>query len=247
MAAPNSAPVKQIPKDAQVIMSILKELGINDYEPRVVNQLLEFTYRYVTCILDDARVYANHSKKKMIDLDDVRLAVTMQLDRVFTTPPPRDILLEIAKSKNNCPLPLVKPHCGIRLPPDRYCLSSCNYRLKSIAKKGKQFGHGGANSSNFTSSIQQGMKISSKVGPSLQLVKRTNTMSTVPRTQSITAPKPVIKFSTNIANQKLQVKPKIQISSLQNQVDISSQIKMEIDESNPLKRKREDDFDGSGT
>lgn len=37
--------VKHIPKDAQVIMSILKEMGITDYEPRVINQLLEFTYR----------------------------------------------------------------------------------------------------------------------------------------------------------------------------------------------------------
>lgn len=36
--------VKHIPKDAQVIMSILKELGISEYEPRVINQLLEFTY-----------------------------------------------------------------------------------------------------------------------------------------------------------------------------------------------------------
>lgn len=35
----------KIPKDAQVIISILKEIGIQDYEPRVVNQLLEFTYR----------------------------------------------------------------------------------------------------------------------------------------------------------------------------------------------------------
>lgn len=38
-------PNKHIPKDAQVIMSILKELGITEYEPRVINQLLEFTYR----------------------------------------------------------------------------------------------------------------------------------------------------------------------------------------------------------
>lgn len=36
--------VKHIPKDAQVIMSILKDLNITDYEPRVINQLLEFTY-----------------------------------------------------------------------------------------------------------------------------------------------------------------------------------------------------------
>lgn len=36
---------KHIPKDAQVIMSIMKELNVTDYEPRVINQLLEFTYR----------------------------------------------------------------------------------------------------------------------------------------------------------------------------------------------------------
>lgn len=37
--------IKHIPKDAQVIMSILKELNVTEYEPRVINQLLEFTYR----------------------------------------------------------------------------------------------------------------------------------------------------------------------------------------------------------
>lgn len=114
-----SNPNKHIPKDAQVIMSILKELGISDYEPRVINQLLEFTYRkysdktitssadgftyclfcmrlgYVTCILDDAKVYTNHAKKKVIDLDDVKLASQMVLDKAFTAPPPRDVISDI--------------------------------------------------------------------------------------------------------------------------------------------------------
>ncbi|KAI4499746.1 hypothetical protein M0802_005002 [Mischocyttarus mexicanus] len=36
--------VKHVPKDAQVIMSIMKDMGIIDYEPKVINQLLEFTY-----------------------------------------------------------------------------------------------------------------------------------------------------------------------------------------------------------
>lgn len=110
---------KHIPKDAQVIMTIMKEVGITDYEPRVVNQLLEFTYRYVTSVLDDARVFATHSKKKTIDLEDVRLAVQMQLEKSFTSPPPREVLLEISRVKNVNPLPMIKPHCGLRLPPDR--------------------------------------------------------------------------------------------------------------------------------
>lgn len=110
---------KHIPKDAQVIMSIMKEVGITDYEPRVVNQLLEFTYRYVTSVLDDARVFITHAKKKTIDLEDIRLAVQLQLEKSFTNPPPREVLLEVARAKNGTPLPLIKPHCGLRLPPDR--------------------------------------------------------------------------------------------------------------------------------
>jgi hypothetical protein len=46
----------------------------------------------------------------------------------------KQILLEVARTKNNSPLPLIKPHCGLRLPPDRYCLSSCNYKLRSNKK-----------------------------------------------------------------------------------------------------------------
>ena len=32
------------PKDAQVMASILKEMGVNEYEPRVINQMLDFSY-----------------------------------------------------------------------------------------------------------------------------------------------------------------------------------------------------------
>jgi len=42
-------------------------------------------------LLDEARVYAQHGKKKVIDLDDVKLAVTMQTDKVNTSAPPRDV------------------------------------------------------------------------------------------------------------------------------------------------------------
>ena len=40
MATPKSSP-----KDAQVMAAILKDMGVMDYEPRVVNQMLEFAYR----------------------------------------------------------------------------------------------------------------------------------------------------------------------------------------------------------
>jgi hypothetical protein len=35
----------EAPKDARIIGLILKSMGIEDYEPRVVHQLLEFMHR----------------------------------------------------------------------------------------------------------------------------------------------------------------------------------------------------------
>ncbi|KAM6453140.1 transcription initiation factor TFIID subunit 9 isoform 1-T1 [Liasis olivaceus] len=130
MASPKSAP-----KDAQVMAQILKDTGITEYEPRVINQMLEFAYRYVTTILEDAKIYSSHAKKSSVDADDVRLAIQCRTDQSFTSPPPRDFLLDIARQKNQTPLPLIKPYSGPRLPPDRYCLTAPNYRLKSLQKK----------------------------------------------------------------------------------------------------------------
>ncbi|XP_059207696.1 transcription initiation factor TFIID subunit 9 [Centropristis striata] len=129
-----SAP-KTIPKDAQVMIQILKDMGITEYEPRVINQMLEFTYRYVTTIIEDAKIYATHAKKSSVDADDIKLAIQCRMDQSFTSPPPRDFLLEVARQKNQTPLPLIKPYTGPRLPPDRYCLTAPNYRLKSVQKK----------------------------------------------------------------------------------------------------------------
>ena len=33
-------------ESVQVMVAILKDMGINDFEPRVINQMLEFSYRY---------------------------------------------------------------------------------------------------------------------------------------------------------------------------------------------------------
>lgn len=64
----------------------------------------------------------------------MKLAIQLQVERMFTSPPPRDLLMEIARQKNNQPLPAIKSPAGLRLPPDRYSLISCNYRLKSTTK-----------------------------------------------------------------------------------------------------------------
>ncbi len=122
---------KTTPKDAQVITTILRDMGVNEYEPRVVHQLLEFSYRYVSQVLEDAVVYSTYANKKSVDVEDVRLAVEKLSDKMFTSPPPRDLLMEIARQKNQIPLPVIKSHAGPRLPNERYSLMSANYKSKS--------------------------------------------------------------------------------------------------------------------
>jgi len=139
---------KSMPKDGRVMMAILKDMNITDYEPRVVEQLLEFVYRYISSVLEDARTLSNFARKKgnapaaggsagaaanagiQIDVEDVKLAVQMYTEHNLTSPPTRDILLEVAAKKNSTQLPLPKTTGGLRLPPDRYCLTAVNYKLK---------------------------------------------------------------------------------------------------------------------
>lgn len=141
---------------------------------------------YVTGIYDDARVYANHAKKKLVDLEDIRLAVKMQLERQLTNPPPRDVLLEVAKAKNTNQLPTVKASHGLRLPPDRFCLTSTNYKLKSKKPNVK--------------------RVNVDVKPGVSAVKRpaTGGLSTVPRAQNISMAKPTYKISTGEGKEKSQ-------------------------------------------
>lgn len=44
------------PKDALVMQSILKDMGVTEYEPRVIPQLLDFAYSYVHDVLREAQV-----------------------------------------------------------------------------------------------------------------------------------------------------------------------------------------------
>ncbi|KAJ8970434.1 hypothetical protein NQ314_001229 [Rhamnusium bicolor] len=214
---------KNIPKDGQVIMAIMKEMGITEYEPKTIVQLTEFVYRYATSILEEARLYANNSKKKFLDADDVRLALQLTCESTFTTPPPREVVLELAHVKNYSILPSVKPHCGLRLPPDRYCLSSCNYTLKSGQKKGGKSG--------YALSGATGMKLTPK--SNISFLKRATTGVTK---QTVTVPKPVTKISTQ--PQKTVLKPKIQITQNVQLAPASNGMEFE---NNSLKRKREDE------
>ena len=39
--------------------------------------------------------------------------------------------MEVARQKNANPLPMIPEKFGVRLPPERYCLTGTNYKIKS--------------------------------------------------------------------------------------------------------------------
>lgn len=145
-------------KDAQTMICVLKDMGIDEYEPKIVNQLLEFSYRYITNLLEDAKAFSNHASKKNIDSEDIKMAIKSKVDYSFTTTPPRDLLIDISKSKNKNPLPPIKFSAGIRLPPDRFCLHAPNYLLKSqdIDFTPVSFNHGQSSRQPFNSNPVMG-------------------------------------------------------------------------------------------
>ncbi|KAK3146988.1 hypothetical protein QOZ80_3BG0276240 [Eleusine coracana subsp. coracana] len=131
-AAAAGASVADEPRDARVVRELLRSMGLGEgeYEPRVVHQFLDLAYRYVGDVLGDSQVYADHAGKPQIDADDVRIAIQAKVNFSFSQPPPREVLLESARSRNRIPLPKsIAPPGSIPLPPEQDTLLAQNYQL----------------------------------------------------------------------------------------------------------------------
>uniref|UniRef100_A0A2K5MPX6 Transcription initiation factor TFIID subunit 9B n=1 Tax=Cercocebus atys TaxID=9531 RepID=A0A2K5MPX6_CERAT len=228
MESGKMAPPKNALRDALVMAQILKDMGITEYESKVINQRLEFAFRYVTTILDDAKIYSSHAKKPNVDADDVRLAIQCHF------------LLDIARQKNQTPLPLIKPYAGSRLPPDRYCLTAPNYRLKSLIKKGPNQGRlvprlsvGAVSSKPTTPTIAtpQTVSVPNKVATPMSVTSQRFTVQ-IPPSHSCN------NCSSNVLINPSMIGPK-NILITTNMVSSQNT----TNEANPLKRKHEDDDD----
>uniref|UniRef100_G3T8H5 TATA-box binding protein associated factor 9b n=1 Tax=Loxodonta africana TaxID=9785 RepID=G3T8H5_LOXAF len=246
MESSKMATPKNAPRDALVMAQILKDMGITDYEPRVINQMLEFAFRYVTTILDDAKIYSSHAKKPNVDADDVRLAIQCRADQSFTSPPPRDVsklsFEDIARQKNQTPLPLIKPYAGPRLPPDRYCLTAPNYRLKSLIKKGPNQGRlvprlsvGAVSSRPTTPTIAapQTVSVPNKVATPVSVASQRFTVQ-IPPSQST----PIKPVPATTAVQNVLINPSMMGSKNILITTNMASSQNTTNESNPLKRRK---------
>uniref|UniRef100_A0A7S1I293 Transcription initiation factor TFIID subunit 9 n=1 Tax=Eutreptiella gymnastica TaxID=73025 RepID=A0A7S1I293_9EUGL len=95
------------PTEGALIDETLQSMGITSYDPRVVQQLMEFKHRWCTDILTESVVFAEHAGRTELTVDDVKLATQAKVDYSFTPPRPLESLLKLAAAVNRVTLPEV--------------------------------------------------------------------------------------------------------------------------------------------
>lgn len=146
------------PRDVRLLHLILASMGVTSYQERVPLQLMDFAYRYTQGVLHDALLYSDHAaaannshndktgpvsggsggnanaaaaavSTSALSVEDVRLAIAARVNYQFKPAPPKELLLEMAQERNRRALPQVQPGYGLRLPPEKYCLTAKEWDL----------------------------------------------------------------------------------------------------------------------
>lgn len=120
----------EIPEDAAAIMRLLKDMDVFDHEPRVVQQLLDFAYRYISDVLQDAHALSTQvgNRQGTIDADDIRQAIQARSATSFIEMPSQETLAVVAEGINKLPfMPEPKARPGLRMPPEADRLTGPSY------------------------------------------------------------------------------------------------------------------------
>mmetsp|Transcript_6281 Transcript_6281/g.9128 ORF Transcript_6281/g.9128 Transcript_6281/m.9128 type:complete len:170 (+) Transcript_6281:15-524(+) len=124
----NSIKESPVPKAAIAAHELINSCGIQEYDPKLIQQVLEYMNTYASNLLEDAQVYHMHSEQdRDLNLDDVKLAISTREQHQYTEVPSTDNLVKLARSKNKFNISIEKN--AVMLPPARLCVSSNNYRI----------------------------------------------------------------------------------------------------------------------
>ncbi|KAH8118332.1 transcription initiation factor IID, 31kD subunit-domain-containing protein [Phellopilus nigrolimitatus] len=126
-----SVPTDTLPPTARSIALLLASTPtIQDAQPGVLHQLLEFSHRYTSQVLSDALVYAEHAGRAgKIEMEDVVLAIQARVGWEFGGRVPKEYILSLAAQTNAIPLPSVPEVFGVRTPASPHVLTQVNFDL----------------------------------------------------------------------------------------------------------------------
>ncbi|OQV19883.1 hypothetical protein BV898_06151 [Hypsibius exemplaris] len=124
-----------LPKAVQDVKRLLEKTTGKSVEPGVVERLVDFEYEYVSELITDARSVSQYLGKKDLDVEDLKLAKEMEEREMnFGSRPNKQQLQALAQKVNEVPLPAVsKASFGLRIPPDRFCMTSANFQTSDVA------------------------------------------------------------------------------------------------------------------
>ncbi|EDO17900.1 hypothetical protein Kpol_1010p15 [Vanderwaltozyma polyspora DSM 70294] len=72
---------------------------------------------------------SNAGNSQRLTVEDIRLAIAARTQYQFKPTAPKELLLQLASERNKKPLPQVMGSWGIRLPPEKYCLTAKEWDL----------------------------------------------------------------------------------------------------------------------
>ncbi|XP_025202187.1 transcription initiation factor TFIID subunit 9-like [Melanaphis sacchari] len=128
---------KLLLKDSQVVVAMMKNLGIRDCDEHIVNHLLEFNnYKSISLILEEAKSCATFANKSTIEVDDIQVAIKMAKDIGLHKSPPTNKLNNVANVSNKTLLPAMNPKGRLRKHKDGSHFSAKIHKLKTHTDTG---------------------------------------------------------------------------------------------------------------
>ena len=119
------------PQPCDWIIEILKQQGVDNYDPAILSILHDYSYQYVSLILKDAaenHLHRTENKTESIEHKDIDFA-QKQIHKNRKYSPDLLQSMEDAAQVNRIPLPFVSHHHKMKLPPKPYRLTSQNFQL----------------------------------------------------------------------------------------------------------------------
>ncbi|GMT18310.1 hypothetical protein PFISCL1PPCAC_9607, partial [Pristionchus fissidentatus] len=172
--------------DVARMEQLLKDAGVQEYEPRVVGQLLEIAYMATRRVLESAKSVSVHCEKQQIDENDVQLALEFTKILVNQSAE-RERMMKMAAERNAQPLPPIRHNFGLKLPNDRFCLLQPNVEWRAEKREEREMGGGGERmptsfSSMMPSSMQQSQHVQQQqLQPQHQMVRPEHVSSMLKR------------------------------------------------------------------
>lgn len=126
---------EETPRDVRLLHLLLASQSIHQYEDQVPLQLMNFAHRYTQGVLKDALVYndyagSGNSAGGGLGVEDIRLAIAARTQYQFKPTAPKELMLQLAAERNKKALPQVMGTWGVRLPPEKYCLTAKEWDLE---------------------------------------------------------------------------------------------------------------------